>query len=173
MNGWKIVLATLVIFGSGIITGGLLVSYSDRAWHRSPQQLRATREPREAGARREQPPAENRAYRVPPPPMRGPLRKDFLDRLTRDLRLDDTQRGKIEKIIAEGQERTRDIWLQHEPEFRAALSETRARIRNVLTAEQQRRFEELLRQHPRDPKRPATETPRPEVAPESVPPGAP
>ena len=31
MNAWKVVLATLVIFITGLVTGGLLVSYSDRA----------------------------------------------------------------------------------------------------------------------------------------------
>ena len=30
MNTWKVILATLVIFIAGVVTGGLLVSYSDR-----------------------------------------------------------------------------------------------------------------------------------------------
>ena len=29
MNTWKIILATLVIFVAGVLTGGLLVSYTD------------------------------------------------------------------------------------------------------------------------------------------------
>ena len=28
MNSWKVILATLVIFGAGVVTGGLLVSYA-------------------------------------------------------------------------------------------------------------------------------------------------
>ena len=31
MNTWKVILATLVIFITGVVTGGLLVSYADRA----------------------------------------------------------------------------------------------------------------------------------------------
>jgi len=31
VNIWKVILATLVIFITGVVTGGLLVSYTDRA----------------------------------------------------------------------------------------------------------------------------------------------
>lgn len=31
MNSWKIILATVVIFGCGVVTGGLLVNYVERA----------------------------------------------------------------------------------------------------------------------------------------------
>ena len=34
MNTWKVILATLVIFIAGVLTGGLLVGYSDRAQHK-------------------------------------------------------------------------------------------------------------------------------------------
>ncbi len=30
MNSWKVILATVVIFGAGVLTGGLLVNYVER-----------------------------------------------------------------------------------------------------------------------------------------------
>ena len=33
MNSWKVILATVVIFGAGVMTGGLLVNYVDHSHH--------------------------------------------------------------------------------------------------------------------------------------------
>ncbi len=149
MNTWKITLATLVIFGAGVITGGLLVSYSDRAWRqpRRPALQVANERPLTANPG----PRENRL----PVPLNGPLRRDFLDRLDAELKLSPEQRNRIEKIISDGQEKAKESWLQIEPDIRQELRRTRERIRVELSAEQQVRFEDLLRQRPRAPLRPA------------------
>jgi hypothetical protein len=143
VNPWKIVVATLVIFGTGVITGGLLVSYSDRALHRSVPGPRAANNPRPMPGTQNPMARENRV----PPPMPAPLRKDFLDRLERELNLTTGQRDRIEKIIAEGQDRTRQVWQTVEPEMRTELMTTRERIRNELNADQLQRFEDIMR-HP-------------------------
>jgi hypothetical protein len=147
VNPWKIVLATLVIFGTGVITGGLLVSYSDRALHSSTPGPMAANNPRATPGTPNPGVRENRI----PPPMPVPLRKDFLDRLEHELNLTAVQREHIEKIISEGQERTRQIWQNVEPEMRAELMTTRDRIRNELTADQLQRFEDILRRPQRRP----------------------
>ena len=145
MNSWKVILATLVIFGAGVITGGLLVSYSDRALRPGPPRpLPNPNQP--AGAPNNLAPGQNRI----PVPMPAPLRKDFLDRLQQELRLTTGQRERIERIITDGQERTRQVWQQIEPRLRRELMEARGQIREVLTPEQQVRFEELMKQRPRD-----------------------
>jgi len=124
VNTWKIVLATLVIFVAGVVTGGLLVSYSDRA---QPKRHRAT-------------PAKISNA------MPKGLRMDFLQNLDREIDLTPEQRSRIEKIISEGQERNRQIWNRMMPELRREMQFTRERIRATLQPDQLPRFEELMKQ---------------------------
>jgi hypothetical protein len=132
VNTWKVILATLVIFGAGVITGGLLVTYSDNVMRRSHRAAVPDKEKRAAS------PAPNAArdLRVPLPPNIL-LRKDFLERLDHELKLNSEQRERIEKIIGEGQERI------HEE-----LAETRGKIRAELKPGQQDLFTELLKRRP-------------------------
>ena len=55
------------------------------------------------------------------------------------------QRDKIEKIVADGQERNRNLWAIVSPQMRDVIQDTRQHIREVLTPEQQKQFEELLK----------------------------
>jgi hypothetical protein len=167
VNTWKVIFATLVIFGAGVLTGGLLVSYSDRAMHRPLLRRDAAVE-----AQREHVVATNagtlRENRLPPPwPV--PLRKDFLDRLDRELKITPAQRERIEKIIAEGQDETREIWRQIEPDMHDAWTEVRERIRDELRPDQQAQFEKLLRQRPRNAQRPSDKSTNAPPATEPVP----
>ena len=155
MNPWKIVVATLIIFGTGVVTGGLLVSYSDRALHSSTPQPIAANNPRPVVGTTNSAPRENRI----PPPMPAPLRKDFLDRLERELSLTTVQRERIEKIIADGQEQTRQLWQTVEPQMRGELVTTRERIRNELTSDQIPRFEDIMRRPLRRPDEVSTNRP--------------
>ena len=40
MNSWKVILAAVVIFGAGVLTGGLLVNYVEPSHPRDIQRLR-------------------------------------------------------------------------------------------------------------------------------------
>ena len=117
MNFWKIILATAVIFGCGVVTGGLLVNYVERA-HRHT--------------------AEDRLPQM--------LNQQFIKQLDAALRLTPEQRKKIGKIIAEGQERNHDLWKLVSPQFRGVMQDVRLRIRAELTPEQRKQFEELMKQ---------------------------
>lgn len=154
MNTWKIIFATLVIFAAGVVTGGLLVSYADRA-----QQKPRRSWPREVANRRpdNRPPATNPrdpANREPAAAPRIPgtlpkmLRADFLQLLDREIQLTDEQRQRVERIISEGQERNKELWNRVVPEMRREMQATRERIRAVLEPEQLKRFEELMKQRP-------------------------
>jgi hypothetical protein len=146
VNTWKVILATLVIFGTGVLTGGLLVTYSNSV-------LRPVHPPAAPDGPRRNPdavaPQARRDSRLPPPPNLV-LRREFLARLTRELELTREQRRDIEKIISEGQERTRELWQRVEPQVRAELARTRQKIRAELTPEQRARFQELLKQRPHE-----------------------
>ena len=168
MNPWKIVLATLVIFGTGVVTGGLLVSYSDRALHSTapkPVAVNNTR-PGPVGAPPNPTGRENRV----PPPLPAPLRKDFLDRLERELDLTAGQRERIEKIITDGQERTRQVWQTIEPQMRGELTTTRERIRGELNPDQLQKFEEIMRHPQRRPDEVSTNRPLRDLRRGTVPP---
>lgn len=149
MNTWKVILATLVIFIAGIVTGGLLVSYSDRA-----QQKHHRYWPRDLTHRRSdsESPATNSRAPVWPLRMAGALpqglRMDFLQILSREIQLTEEQRSRIEKIITEGQDRNQQLWHRMLPEMRREMQDTKERIRAVLNPEQIKRFEELMKQRP-------------------------
>ena len=159
MNTWKVILATLVIFVTGVVTGGLLVSYADRASQKNrPQRLRETVRPL-ANTADPNPTANPRdpmrpLNQLPNRALRG-MSKEFLQRLNAEVQLTSGQRERIEQLIKEGQSRNKEIWERITPELRRELAETQRRIREVLTPEQRARFEELMKQsRPRDPRRP-------------------
>ena len=114
---WKVILATLVIFLAGLIAGAVGV-------HRL---LRSNR----------------------PPPRAEPmhpwmLRDGFRAELERRLQLTPEQDEAIERIMREGQERVREISSLVNPEIQAELRAVRAEIRDELTADQRREFEEII-----------------------------
>ncbi len=86
----------------------------------------------------------------PQRPGPGGLRGDhFLELLERELVLTTDQMRRIEEILeqshAEGDALRREML----PRLRTTMAETRDRIREVLTPEQQAKFEELRQQHRR------------------------
>ena len=177
MNTWKIILATLVIFVAGVVTGGLLVSYADRAQQKSrrflprdnarlpgnanPSAFGSPRDPRESQPRLPNPLQNHMPHGV---------RMEFLQKLDSEVRLTAEQRERIEKIIADGQLQNKELWERVAPEMRRQIAETQRRIREELTPDQRVRFEELMKSRsaaqrkadetkqrsrdPRDPRRP-------------------
>jgi Spy/CpxP family protein refolding chaperone len=115
VNTWKVILATLVLFGAGVVTGGLLVQQSLQP--KFLRQLRAPAAPRQSA---------------------WGMRYEFLRRMGRDLDLTREQREKIDKILSESQEQTRKAL--HEQ-----FQQTKAAFREVLTDEQKARFDELIK----------------------------
>ena len=123
----------MVIFGAGVITGGLVVKHAA-------------------------PPVRNRASRGAAAPTNAPApnvvpaqlqRMEFLLRVRSELNLTPEQHDRIEKIIREGQEKSRKIWETVAPDMRKELQAVHEKIRVELGPEQRRRFEELLKRTPR------------------------
>lgn len=137
MNSWKVILATIVIFGAGVITGGLLV---DHVKHPAAYRPHLSASPAPVAETGEMP---------------GPLRpqmlnKQFVGQLNDELQLTKEQREQIQKIISQGQQSTHDLWKLVGPQFQLIFRDTRQQIRNVLTPEQRKQFEILMKQqrHP-------------------------
>jgi len=142
MNSWKVILATVVIFGAGVLTGGLLVNYVDRAqgpnarflsWRGSPHTPTDNHEP----------PHPGELSRPRSPEI---WRKDFIEHLDQALKLTPEQHATISKIIAEGQEQNREIWTNVAPKMREEMEQVHQRIRAELTPEQQKKFEAMIKQ---------------------------
>ncbi|MEJ0088518.1 MAG: hypothetical protein WDM80_01965 [Limisphaerales bacterium] len=149
MNHWKvilaIILATVVIFGAGVLTGGVVADYVAHSHQKN--------------ARRPPSPAVARIPTNAPPPPASPdfpmprqakeMGKQFVQQLNKTLQLTPEQHEKIEKIIADGQERNREIWTNTVPKMRAVMQEVNQQIRAELKPEQLEPFEELLKHPPR------------------------
>ncbi len=146
MNAWKIILATMVIFGAGVVTGGLLVGHIDRL-HRH----------REHGVP---------VVRPAQPGSPGGVRLDFLRRAQRELDLTPEQRERIDKILKESAERTKKIMEPVTPHLRAEVQLAKAQFLEVLTPQQRAGFEELLKQQHRahEPRRSPAPSERPPQA---------
>jgi Spy/CpxP family protein refolding chaperone len=138
VNSWKIILATVVIFGSGVLTGGLLVNYVERA---QPE----VRHPAEAHHANANPNPKSGSDELPLPRPQL-LNQQFVGQLDATLHLTPEQRAKIQKIIADGQERNRDLWKLVSPQFRSVMQDVRQGIRSTLTPAQKKQFEELMKQ---------------------------
>lgn len=135
VSPWKVILATLVIFIAGLVTGAVGV-------HRL---LKTNRQPARVEAMH--------------PWM---LRDGFRAELDRRLELTPEQSDRIERITREGQERVREISSLVAPEIQAELKAVREEIRETLTVEQRMKFEEMLRNRrprPMEIDRPAGERP--------------
>jgi Spy/CpxP family protein refolding chaperone len=77
------------------------------------------------------------------------LDEKFVQQLDDKLQLTADQRAAIQKIIADGQERNHSIWTNSSAQMRAVIQDVRHRVREVLTADQQKQFEELMKRVPR------------------------
>jgi uncharacterized membrane protein len=134
VNNWKViptvVFATVLIFGAGVFTGGMLVDYVKQsrphpgANHSKPPAQASTAAPTNNPAL---------AFTRPPPQV---LSKDFLQRLDGELRLTKDEHEAVQKIISDGQNQMRKV-----------LQDSRLEIREVLTPEQRNQFDELMK-HP-------------------------
>ncbi len=131
MNYWKVIFATVVIFGAGVVTGGLLVDHV-----------------REAHAHISKPPhppvvAVNAttnatpATNVPPQHLPDFVNRQFLPKLDTQLSLSSDQHKAIEKIITDCQ-----------AEMRKVSQDARLAIRAELTPDQRSRFDDLMKPHP-------------------------
>ena len=127
MNSWKVILATMVIFGTGVVTGGLLVRHEIPGRERRPQRGSPT-------------------VHVVQPSAAGVMRIEFLRRLERELALTPEQHEPVDKVLKEGQERMQKLMDTVEPRRREEFKKTMEEFRAVLRPQQQKRFDELVKQ---------------------------
>ncbi|HZF37343.1 MAG TPA: hypothetical protein VE715_00840 [Blastocatellia bacterium] len=103
------------VFALGVVTGGSL----DRVYLANSGALRSAN----------------------PSHARGPNR--MVERLTSDLNLNDEQVAKIKTIFEESRKEFPQSRFAECPGFKESRAHTRARIRETLTPDQQKRFDEI------------------------------
>ena len=132
MNSWKVILATFVFYGAGVMTGSLIVNHVD---YSPPQNPRHADAPAVSGNSTSR---TNGQTTTRPPRLPEMLSKQFLQRLDEELRLAPDQREAIQKIITDSQN------LMHK-----TMQDARLEIREQLTPEQRSKFDELVKRPPR------------------------
>ena len=125
MNTWKPILAALVIFAAGVVTGGLTVK------------LRQPRLPH---------PGSGQVKKTAGLPREAQLR-ELSRRMQAELDLTHEQRGRIEAMIRESQERMKALRDDVGQKMNEELRELRQKIRGELTPEQRKKFAEIMKQH--------------------------
>ena len=130
MNSWKVILATMVIFGAGVLTGALVMQFASGASSPRHQTTEVV-------------------TRSPEPGSPGGMRLEFLRRIQRALDLTADQSEQIDKVLKQSQDRTRKVMEPVAPLLRQELQRAKAEFREILTPAQQAHFDELLKQQPR------------------------
>src|SRR5438093_668938 len=69
----------------------------------------------------------------------------LMDELTKEVKLEHSKRTKVEQILNETRQKYQELQKQVRPQFNEIRLTTRARIRNLLTPEQQARYDEWNR----------------------------
>jgi hypothetical protein len=169
VNSWKVILAAVVIFGAGVLTGGLLVDVDHSLLQNVRLPFVGTRLHPQTGGHDQLRPEE-----FPRPRSPEMLKKEFIERFDNALKLTPAQHDAIQKIIAEGQEQNRQIWTNSgvAPKMRRVMEEVQQQIRTQLTPDQQKQFETLVKQiAPRRPPRDKAPPPGPPQSTNLPPPG--
>ena len=122
MKEWKVILATLVIFAAGVLTGGLLVNHSTKPRVKPPS-------------------SPNKPVNV-----RGPAYESrflYIRMIERQLDLSAEQRDKIDLLIDASQLRTKGLLDAVQPKVNDELKRVKEQIREQLNPEQRKKFDEL------------------------------
>jgi Spy/CpxP family protein refolding chaperone len=151
VSAWKPILAALVIFAAGVVTGGLTVGLRRQTvgprWATSSPDLPR---PVVVGDGIKRPPEGSRWATSSPDLPRPWLTQrlaaqqgDLFRRMENHLDLRPEQRQRLEAIVRESQERIRALADDLAPRTREELRRMREKIREELTPEQRRKFEKI------------------------------
>ena len=144
-------LAAVVIFACGVLTGAMVSNASHQAALSAPN-----------------PPVLAVNPKNPAPPGWQLQRLAFFKKMEKQLDLAPGQREQIDKIIKNSQERVKPLWDQIGPQMGAELTRVRQEVNKVLTPEQRKKLDELMR-HRRKSEPGASAGPRPIRPPDPTP----
>jgi hypothetical protein len=127
VRAWKVILATVVIFACGVLTGAMVFKVSRPTAFVPPN-----------------PPVLTVNPKNPAPPGWQLQRLQFFKRMQKQLNLAPEQQEQIDKIMRESQERVKPLWDQIGPQMDEELKRVRQEVTEVLNPEQQKKMNELM-----------------------------
>jgi Spy/CpxP family protein refolding chaperone len=125
---WKVILAAVVIFACGLLTGAMVSKASRQTALTAPT-----------------PPVLAVNPKNPAPPGWQLQRLEFFKKMEKQLDLAPEQRVQIDRIMKDSQERVKPLWDQIGPQMGAELKRVRQEVNKVLTPEQRKKMSELMR----------------------------
>lgn len=139
MNTARIVLAALVIFAAGVLTGAVGTGMAGKILRERPGRAEAPSLalPRQEGF-------SNRAVGATAKPP-GNAQLEAMARWSRELNLEPAQRERIESVLKTAQDRLRDLWSPVAPRARGEIEAARIEIEAFLTPDQRRHWNEARR----------------------------
>ncbi len=123
MSAWKAIVAAIVIFIAGGVTGALVSRSLLKSGAVSP----------------------GNPY---PPAMGMAQRLEYIRRLEAQLILTHEQKAGVEQALRESQDRMKTLWESISPEMRRELQSAREKIQALLTPEQNAKYQELMKARP-------------------------
>ena len=130
MKIWKVILAVMVIFGAGVVTGGMVARARNTEVSHAPNTVSSG------------------------PPLPGPWRQprlEFVQKVRHQLNLSADQSAQVDKIMQESHDRMVRLWEPIAPHAREETRIVREQIQAILTPDQKPKFEEICKPHrPRD-----------------------
>jgi len=132
VTAWKPILAAIIIFVAGGLTGSFIVDFS------TPEPARAF--PRELSQDTQK---QNNRHR-PGARVEGQL-EWLMRRMQRDLKLSDNQTEKIQAAFKESREEMKTAFDELQPRLRASTEKLKEKLRGDLTEEQIEKFSKYLR----------------------------
>ncbi len=127
MKIWSVVIAVMLIFGAGVVTGGLLV------------RTRVVQHENETA------PAPAASRSTAPTPNVAPGRQMFVQRVRSELDLSPEQSAKVDELMAESQKRIAKIYEPVTPQAREETRRVRQEILALLTPQQKRKFNQSVK----------------------------
>ena len=149
MNTTRIVLAALMIFAAGVLTGGVGAGLAGRILRERPRRevSPARVEPRPMIPNALIAQAAGSSNQSAGTPVKGPgnAQLEAMTRWTRELDLEGDQRERIQVILKEAQVRLRDLWAPMAPRARGEIEAARIEIEALLSPSQRQRWDEVRR----------------------------
>jgi Spy/CpxP family protein refolding chaperone len=148
VNAWKVIVSTLVIFIAGVLTGGLLVTNSFKVEQGLIQTLlQKPSHPNKPANGLNASNGLNNLNAAAANPWQVRTR-ELVRRMERELDLTPVQNQQIETIITAGQERMKVLWKPIAPQMNHEMQFVNSQIRETLTPDQQKKFDEFAKARP-------------------------
>jgi hypothetical protein len=151
VNPWKVIVATIVIFVCGLVSGVLLVKTTSQ--NVRPAVVPDVPAPVVVASNTLAMASSNPVVVLRTNVVWAPFqaqRMALLRQMVNRLHLDPDQRERIGQIIRDSQERNKELWEQIAPQMHEEFKRVTDEIRKELDPPQERKFNQMLRENRRE-----------------------